>query len=439
MMHLSKNYYLSLLLALFPISFIAGNMIININLILLIASSIILFKSDLFKIKFFLLDKLLILYFILIILTGLINDLYFFSEKMAWKGYFSTIIKSIFFLRYLFFYIVVRYLVEKKILNLKFFFISCSFGAVFVSLDVLYQFINGKDIFGYEIIEKGRKLGGPFDNELIAGSFIQRFSFFSFFLVPVFFSEKSKKYSKFLVPLLMLVFFIGIILSGNRMPLILFVFTTILIFIFQREVRKFILPTILSFIIIFFLMVKTNTKVKDNFFNFYIHISKMTSIIITQDYTRKDTPIYLKEFASFYDTWQMNKFIGGGLKNFRYYCHERPNIDRSSGYVCNMHPHNYYLEILTETGIIGFFLVSFIFLNILFISFYKKYFSKDFIVTDHAIVPFIFLFIAEILPFKSTGSFFTTGNTTYLFLIIAILIGLTRRYNLNDNKSKTIL
>ena len=204
-MHLSKNYYLSLLLALFPISFIAGNMIININLILLIASSIILYKSDLFKIKFFLLDKLLILYFLLIILTGLINDLYFFSERMAWKGYFSTVIKSI-FLKYLFLYLVVRYLVEKKILNLKFFFISCSFGAVFVSLDVLYQFINGKDIFGYEIIEKSRKLGGPFDNELIAGSFIQRFSFFSFFLFPVFFSEKSKKYSKFLVPLLMLVF-----------------------------------------------------------------------------------------------------------------------------------------------------------------------------------------------------------------------------------------
>ena len=29
-----------------------------------------------------------------------------------------------------------------------------------------------------------------------------------------------------------------------------------------------------------------------------------------------------KEFASFYDTWLMNKYFGGGIKNFRFYCHE---------------------------------------------------------------------------------------------------------------------
>ena len=35
-----------------------------------------------------------------------------------------------------------------------------------------------------------------------------------------------------------------------------------------------------------------------------------------------------------------------------------------------------------------------------------------------------FIFIAEIFPLKSTGSFFTTFNATFLFLIIAILVGL---------------
>ena len=52
---------------------------------------------------------------------------------------------------------------------------------------------------------------------------------------------------------------------------------------------------------------------------------------------------------------------------------------------------------------------------------------------NHIITPFIFLFIAEIFPIKSTGSFFTTGNATYLFLILAILIGLTR-LNSIENK-----
>ena len=54
---------------------------------------------------------------------------------------------------------------------------------------------------------------------------------------------------------------------------------------------------------------------------------------------------------------------------------------------------------------------------------------------NNLIVPFIFLFIAEIFPLKSTGSFFTTGNTTYLFLIMAILIGLINQNNLIEKKS----
>ena len=46
----------------------------------------------------------------------------------------------------------------------------------------------------------------------------------------------------------------------------------------------------------------------------------------------------------------INKYFGGGIKNFRYYCC-RPSLDKNSKFICNMHPHNYYLEILTETGI----------------------------------------------------------------------------------------
>tara|TARA_B100001121_G_C18395383_1_gene482811 strand:- start:312 stop:614 length:303 start_codon:yes stop_codon:yes gene_type:complete len=99
-----------------------------------------------------------------------------------------------------------------------------------------------------------------------------------------------------------------------------------------------------------------------------------------------------------------------------------------------MHPHNYYLEILTETGIVGFLIISLIFLKILYLSFYKKYISKSSFSANNTVVPFIFLFIAEIFPLKSTGSFFTTGNTTYLFLILAIIVGLNCKENLIEKK-----
>ena len=71
------------------------------------------------------------------------------------------------------------------------------YASLFVCLDIFYQFIFGKDIFGYETIGPGRKLSGPFGDELIAGGYIQRFCIFSFFIFPFFLSKISKLLSKF--------------------------------------------------------------------------------------------------------------------------------------------------------------------------------------------------------------------------------------------------
>ena len=104
---------------------------------------------------------------------------------------------------------------KKKLLILKIFFIS-SFGAcLFVCFDIFYQFIYGEDIFGSEAIRQdgdgdfvvdGRKLGGPFGDELIAGGFIQRFSLFAFFIFPLFYNKIFRNYSNFFIPLLFVFF-----------------------------------------------------------------------------------------------------------------------------------------------------------------------------------------------------------------------------------------
>jgi O-antigen ligase len=431
-MYLSKNNFFNILLGLVPISFISGNMLININIILIILSSLFFFGRDLFRINYFFLDKLFFLFFFLVLLTGTINDFYFYSIKLAWKGYFATILKSLFFLKYILLYIVLRYLIEKNILNLKYFFIASFFGTLFVSFDIIYQFVNGEDIFGYKGIKNN--LAGPFGNELIAGGYIQRFSIFSFFLIPLFYQQNFSRYLNYLIPILFIIFFITIILSGNRMPLLLFLFSTSLIIIFNKQTRKFFLPALLVTTVIFYLFINLNSKVNENFRAFYDQISKMTVIVIEKDLKNNYVPPYLREFLTFYDTWLMHKYIGGGIKNFRYYCHKRPNIDKNSKSICNMHPHNYYLEILTETGIVGFSLITLAFLTIIHLTLIKKYLLTSALNKNKIIVPFIFLFLAEIFPIKSTGSFFTTGNATYLFIIIGILIGLMRKENLIENK-----
>jgi len=428
--YLTKTNYLNLIFSAIPISFILGNTAINSNILLLIFSTIFLYGANSIKIKYYLLDRLMILFFLLTLLTSFINniDLYYNNEIFAKD--FTIIIKSLSYLRYLALYLIIRFLIERKILNFKYFFISCFLFSIFVSFDIFYQLTFGKDIFGFEV--SGRKLSGPFDDELIAGSYLQRFSLFSFFLFPIFFNIETKKFIKFLIPLLFIVFFSAIIISGNRMPLILFILGISALLVFQKETRKYMPIFIIVFSLAFILIFKLNSTVRHNFMNFYKQIDGIakTSILNKTEEINLHSN-YSKEFSTFYDTWLMNKYIGGGIKSFRYYCHARPNIDKNSKFICNMHPHNYYLEILTETGIFGFLIIASIFLIIFYISFFKKYFTNSKLKHNHIITPFMVLFLTEVFPIKSTGSFFTTTNATFIFLVIAVTVALARKENLN--------
>ena len=63
--------------------------------------------------------------------------------------------------------------------------------------------------------------------------------------------------------------------------------------------------------------------------------------------------------------------LGNGLKSFRYQCHKYQDIVKHKRFSnCSTHPHNFYLEILIDTGIFGLtffvfviFLVFFDFFN----------------------------------------------------------------------------
>lgn len=130
--------------------------------------------------------------------------------------------------------------------------------------------------------------------------------------------------------------------------------------------------------------------------------------------------VYIKEFNSGYQTWLQNKYIGGGIKSFKENC-------KKAVLNCNTHPHNYYLEILSDLGLVGIIFLISIFISVFYESFVKKILpSKS--KYNNVIVPFAFLFLIEIFPIKTTGSFFTTGNATYIFLIMAVTVALSQSF-----------
>ena len=123
----------------------------------------------------------------------------------------------------------------------------------------------------------------------------------------------------------------------------------------------------------------------------------------------------------------MNKYIGGGIKSFRHNCPKRKILSHNERTTCNMHPHNYYLEILTDIGLIGFLISCLIFILTIYNSLIKNYFLKPSKSINIILVPFIFVFISEIFPLRTSGSFFTTSTATFIFLLISVIISLSEQ------------
>ena len=415
--HFNFRTIINLLLSLLPISFIAGDLVINFNITLIILGSLLFWRKEFFKIDVFFIDKLLIFLFFFSILTSLINYNNFSSSDplIAKENFF----KSIAYLRYLLFYFSIRLIIEKNYFNVKSFFISSGICIIFVSLDLVLQFYSGKDIFGFP--KSQLKHSGPFGDELIAGSYLQRFCLFLFFLFPFFKNYFNKKNLIFFLLLLFSLLFFSVVIAGNRMSVVLFIMLFIFLFLIEKDLRKFLIITI-PFVFIFFLFLYNFSPYVKDITNHFLTLSFQIIFSLDEIYDNSNlnfSNMYLKEFYLGYMTWKDNIIIGGGINSFYLNCKINYGI-------CTSHPHNYYLEILSELGIVGMFIISVIFIKLLNLFFKIKnnfYLNSE----DNAITAFALLFFIEIFPLKTTGSFFTTGNATYIFLLMAVIVGLSNK------------
>lgn len=416
--YLKFKYIINLLIAILPLSFIAGNLIINLNVLLIILSSLIFFNLDFFKFKYYLVDKLLIIFFFYSLFVGILN-FYNFPETNN-KFVTENLIKSIVFFRYLLLYFSIRIILKNNLLNFKIFYVVSTLCVLFVSLDLIFQLISGSDIFGN--IKTSYKLSGPFGSEEIAGSYLQRFSIFSFFLFASYIGFKNKNKLIFILSVYFALIFSSVLISGNRMPTILFLLMFAILFLYEKKLRKYTLLYILLSLILFIIIFKFSPQISNytlHFINRALEIFVSLYDVFFLGKKLAVTNTYIKEFYTGYNVWIENFFLGVGINAFHINCAKTISY-------CASHPHNYYLEILSELGIIGFFLIVTIFTKALLMIDYKNHINSNF--NNNLIYPFILLFIVEIFPFKTSGSFFTTGNATFIFIIMAILVGLSKKH-----------
>ena len=167
---------------------------------------------------------------------------------------------------------------------------------IFVSLDLILQLIRGTDIFGFP--KATYKLSGPFGDEQIAGSYLQRFSIFLFFLFPFYREEINIKYLFIIFSLLFLIIFFSIVFSGNRMPIVMFMFSFFLLFLLEKKLRKFLIifaPLVCLMLLIVYNMNHYVYDIVNHFVNRSFEIFKsFDKIFYDSNFDLPNT--YIKEF-----------------------------------------------------------------------------------------------------------------------------------------------
>ena len=188
----------------------------------------------------------------------------------------ASLLRSIPYLKYFIFVLVFKDLIEKEKISLKKIGYSWFFIIFILSLDIIYQSINGHNIFNF-VSKQATRNSGFFFDELVAGGFLVSFVSICTFLT-------LKKNRDLLICLFFLFFLIIIFLTGERSNLIDFIIISILVYVFcikKNIILKFF--SLLSFILILLFMITNLDNFKDRYFS-SISFSKNKNLNLFQIY-----------------------------------------------------------------------------------------------------------------------------------------------------------
>ena len=348
-----------------------------------------------------------LIFWIYLIFNTLINNFNLDSLKI-----------SFFYFRYGIFVIAIATFLKEDYKFIKYFFYCIFICFTILVFDGFYQYFTGENILGWK---NSTRISSFFGDEKILGSYLSRLWPIFFGLTIFIFKDKNK-----LSLLIILIFILSeslIFLSGDRTAFFNINLSAIFVILFSQKLLKLRLITLLSSILILIIISFINPTAKERIIGQTIaqmNLDSKSKVVNENSiyiFSKEHTHHYISAVKMFLD----NKVFGIGVKNFRNFCNdEKYKISLDS---CSTHPHNTYIQILTETGIVGFlFLLTVLIyfckyiLKHFILKFKGKYYFNDF---EICILSGIAIYLWPIVP---TGNIFNNWLNIAMILNFPFLI-----------------
>ena len=373
---------------------------------LIVSISALFFLFNIIKNKefHFFNNKPLIIFFIFCIYCILLSV--FIAEDMM-----LSFESSLFYFRIGVFSCFIWYLIDKDKTILTYFYYALVLCFSALAIDGYIQYFMGINLSGFKLL--GNRVSSFFGDELIMGSYLSRLFplLFALFLV-----KKKKKYEIYFIGVLFILVDVLIFMSGERSAFFFLNLSTVFIIVLIKEYQKFRLFTFIIAIICIFILSLNSPNLTQRMFkgpaqDMGLIESSKESVIFSSTH---DSLI-----RTAYNMFKDQPLLGHGPKMFRVICKDQKYAVGISP--CMTHPHNFYVQLLAETGIIGFLFLFSALVCVIYATlrqFKSIIFRKKRPLTDYQVCLFAGILITA-WPLTTNGNFFNN----WLMIVYSLPVG----------------
>ena len=360
---------------------------------LIVSVSALFFLFYVFKNKefYYFSNKPLIIFFIFCIYCILLSLFVTTDMLLSFES-------SLFYFRIGVFSCFIWYLIDKDKSILTYFYYALILCFSALVIDGYFQYFTGENLLGFKI--RGIRVSSFFGDELIMGSYLSRLFPLLFAL---FLARQKLKFESYFIWLLFILVDVLIFMSGERTAFFFINLSTLFIIILIKEYQKLRVATFIIATICIIVLSLNSSNLRDRMFietaeNIWL-IKKSKELVIF-------SPVHNNLIRTAYNIFKDQPILGNGPKMFRVLCKDKKyTVGKES---CKTHPHNFYAQLLAETGIIGFLFLFITFSYVVhaaFRQFKSIIFKQKRPLTDYQICLLAGILIT-VWPFSPNGNFF---------------------------------